>query len=97
MLNVIRTRLAGLYMVESVDSEKLATQLDKACEGAKRDVLQVLVQVNTSREESKGGCETPSEAVAVAQHIVSKCKHLKFCGLMTIGKLGGCSCVSPYA
>ena len=39
-------------MVESVDSEKLATQLDKACEGAKRDILQVLVQVNTSREES---------------------------------------------
>ena len=84
-------------MVESVDSEKLATQLDKACEGAKRDVLQVLVQVNTSRVESKGGCETPLEAVAVAQHIVSKCKHLKFCGLMTIGKLGGCSSVSPSA
>ena len=38
----------GLYMVESVDSQKLATTLDKACEAAKRDVLRVLVQVNTS-------------------------------------------------
>ena len=77
----------GLYMVESVDSEKLATQLDKACAAAKRDVLQVLVQVNTSAEESKGGCED-HEAAAVAQHIRDKCKNLKFSGLMTIGKLG---------
>jgi len=77
----------GLYMVESVDSQKLATQLDKACEAAKRDVLQVMVQVNTSLEESKGGCED-TEAASVAKHIVDKCKNLKFTGLMTIGKLG---------
>jgi len=50
-------------------------------------VLQVLVQVNTSLEESKGGCQE-QEAADVAQHIVDKCKHLRFSGLMTIGKLG---------
>jgi pyridoxal phosphate enzyme (YggS family) len=77
----------GLYMVESVDSPKLATTLDKACEAAKRDVLRVLVQVNTSKEESKGGCED-HEALAVAKHIVDTCKNLRFSGLMTIGKLG---------
>jgi pyridoxal phosphate enzyme (YggS family) len=77
----------GLYMVESVDSQKLATTLDKACEAAKRDVLRVLVQVNTSKEESKGGCED-HEALAVAKHIVDTCKNLRFSGLMTIGKLG---------
>ena len=77
----------GLYMVESVDSQKLATTLDKACEAAKRDVLRVLVQVNTSKEESKGGCED-HEALAVAKHIVDTCKNLKFSGLMMIGKLG---------
>ena len=48
----------GLYMVESVDSQKLATQLDKACEAAKRDALQVLVQVNTSQEEVKVAART---------------------------------------
>jgi pyridoxal phosphate enzyme (YggS family) len=74
----------GLYMVESVDSQKLATQLDKACEAAKRDALQVLVQVNTSQEESKGGCED-HQVADVARHILEKCKNLKFLGLMTIG------------
>ena len=64
----------GLYMVESVDSQKLATQLDKACEAAKRDALQVLVQVNTSQEESKGGCED-HQAADVARHILEKCKN----------------------
>jgi len=46
-----------------------------------------MVQVNTSLEESKGGCED-TEAASVAKHIVDKCKNLKFTGLMTIGKLG---------
>ena len=44
----------------------------KACEAAKRDVLQVLVQVNTSLEESKGGCKD-DEVADVAQHIVGEC------------------------
>jgi PLP dependent protein len=39
-----------------------------------------LVQVNTSKEESKGGCED-HEALAIAKHIVDTCKNLKFSGL----------------
>ena len=35
----------GLFMVESVDSKKCASSLDKACEAAGRGPLGVMVQV----------------------------------------------------
>jgi hypothetical protein len=47
----------------------------------------VYVQVNTSGEESKGGC-APEEATALAQHILNECPRLHFSGLMTIGLSG---------
>ena len=52
--------------------------------------MNVLVQVNTSSEESKDGVE-PSKCKDLVRHVVSTCPHLKFCGLMTIGKLGDTS------
>lgn len=53
--------IPGLHMVETVDSEKLATALDKAwtktdakaADAAAR--LQVLIQINTSKEDAKSG------------------------------------------
>ena len=69
------------------DSEKLARQLEKACVAlARPDPLRVLIQVNTSREPSKFGCE-PAAAVPLAAFISRSCPHLQFSGLMTIGKL----------
>jgi uncharacterized pyridoxal phosphate-containing UPF0001 family protein len=48
----------NLYMVESVDNAKCAAALDKACDAIGRsEPLLVLVQVNTSQEESKSGCD----------------------------------------
>ena len=87
----------GLECVETVDSLKLATKLDAAVasaasssasaeETAQRTVpLPVLVQVNTSGEESKHGVE-PSAAAVLAQEIKEKCPNLKVAGLMTIGQ-----------
>lgn len=49
--------------------------------------LRVLVQVNTSNELDKSGCELDS-AVLLVVHIVRECPNLQFCGLMTIGKPG---------
>jgi pyridoxal phosphate enzyme (YggS family) len=80
----------NLYMVESVDSEKLAGLLEKGCVASGRaldDPLRVLVQVNTSGEPQKGGVE-PGSAAALALYIRDSCPHLKFAGLMTIGELG---------
>lgn len=78
-----------LFMVETVDREKIADALNKAVaeidrEG--RDKLKVLVQVNTSGEESKSGVK-PEDLVNLVKHVRDKCPNLQFCGLMTIGAL----------
>merc|ERR1712054_136949 len=44
-------------------------------------------QVNTSGEESKGGCRA-DECANVVNHILVECPHLQFGGLMTIGAPG---------
>ena len=48
--------------------------------------LRVFVQVNTSGEESKSGCE-PQHTAALCKHIREACPHLKLQGMMTIGAI----------
>lgn len=48
--------------------------------------LRVLIQVNTSGEESKSGV-TPDEASGLANHIRDSCPALRLHGVMTIGAL----------
>ena len=85
----------GLVAVESVDSVKLANKLDaavresaearmKAFSTTTNPPLGVMVQVNTSGEESKFGVE-PESALALAEHILQSCGSLRLEGLMTIG------------
>lgn len=75
----------NLARVESVDSEKIANALDKAC-AARAQPLSVLVQVNSSGEDSKYGIE-PARAAALVRHVRERCPHLRCDGLMTIGAL----------
>ena len=75
----------NLYVVESVDREKIASALDKAVATNNRsDPLKVMVQVNTSSEETKSGCN-PGETLALADFVENKCEKLELIGLMTIG------------
>ncbi|KAG8053945.1 hypothetical protein GUJ93_ZPchr0001g31395 [Zizania palustris] len=76
--------IPNLHMVEGVDNEKIANHLDRAVSSLGRDPLKVLVQVNTSGEESKSGID-PSRCVELAKHVKLACPHLIFSGLMTIG------------
>ncbi|XP_036322694.1 pyridoxal phosphate homeostasis protein-like isoform X2 [Rhagoletis pomonella] len=53
-------KLPNLYMIQTVDSEKLATGLDSAwgkIQGDDKTPLSVLIQVNTSGEEAKNGVQ----------------------------------------
>lgn len=75
----------SLAMVETIDSEKLASKLDAAIAAGGRSALPVFVQVNTSGEESKYGVEPGNTTVELARHISESCPHLHFAGLMTIG------------
>jgi PLP dependent protein len=51
----------------------------------------VLVQINTSGEEVKGGIDASAreEIVKIAKHVVRDCPRLRLVGLMTIGAVGG--------
>ncbi|KAL9455666.1 hypothetical protein AB3S75_004980 [Citrus x aurantiifolia] len=85
--NKVKPLLAGvpnLAMVESVDDEKIAGRLNRMVETMGRKPLKVLVQVNTSGEESKSGVE-PSGCLELVKHVSQNCPNLEFCGLMTIG------------
>ncbi|CAO2167727.1 unnamed protein product [Urochloa humidicola] len=85
--NKVKPLLAAvpnLDMVEGVDNEKIANHLDRAVNSLGREPLKVLVQVNTSGEESKSGVD-PFKCVELAKHVKVTCPHLIFSGLMTIG------------
>lgn len=87
--NKVKALLGGvpnLEMVETVDDKKIANHLDRAVANLGRKPLKVLVQVNTSGEESKSGVE-PSGCVELAKHVKLGCPNLIFSGLMTIGML----------
>ena len=72
--------------IQSIDNERLAEKIEQQCERIGKK-MNVLVQVNTSGEETKFGCQ-PEEALKLCEKI-SKYRFLKFRGLMTIGLWGG--------
>jgi pyridoxal phosphate enzyme (YggS family) len=73
-------------MIESVDSLRLAKELEKRC-GQIGKVMPVLIEVNSGREENKTGV-LPENCVDLAGYL-NTCKHLKLKGLMTMGPLTG--------
>ncbi|XP_076288896.1 pyridoxal phosphate homeostasis protein [Lasioglossum baleicum] len=80
----------NLYVVETVDNEKISSALDSSwlkCRKQDDLKLKVMVQVNTSKEEGKSGCQI-SEVCSLVKHVIDNCKNLEFIGLMTIGMYG---------
>lgn len=61
-VNAVVKGVPNLAMIETVDSSKLADKLSKAVGEMGRPPLSVMVQVNTSGEESKNGLEPGKEA-----------------------------------
>ncbi|XP_076184102.1 pyridoxal phosphate homeostasis protein [Ptiloglossa arizonensis] len=80
----------NLYIIETIDNEKIASALNtswpkfKKCNESK---LKVMVQVNTSKEKEKSGCEVTNVS-SLVKYIIDNCKNLEFVGLMTIGMFG---------
>lgn len=68
-------------MIHSVDSEKLACEIDRqSYKHGKR--MDVLVEVNVGNEASKGGV-SPEECLEFVEHI-SHMENIRICGLMSI-------------
>lgn len=69
-------------MVESVDSARLAQQLDRHAAAADL-ILNILLQLNWQGESSKAGVLDESELQALLEAVLA-CGNLRVCGLMTI-------------
>ncbi len=72
-------------MVQSLDSRRLADELQKRAAAAEK-VVPVLLEVNTSGEETKFGV-APEEGEDLAGYVAT-CANLALEGLMTLGPLG---------
>lgn len=79
--NKVRQVLPLCDLIHSVDSERLAAEIDRVAGriGKRQDVL---LQVNVAGEDSKFGI-APSELEAMAT-MLSKLENVRLCGLMTI-------------
>jgi pyridoxal phosphate enzyme (YggS family) len=73
-------------MIETVDSMKLARELDKAC-GKMEKTMPVLVEINSGEESQKAGV-MPDDALFLIQEI-STLNNIKVMGLMTMGPFAG--------
>lgn len=81
----------NLYVLETIDSIKLAGKLQNACTSGNREELNVFIQVDTSGEDTKSGV-TDDELLPLVNYIQTECSRLKLRGLMTIGAPGDLSC-----
>ena len=82
--NKIKAALAAAQVVHSIDSLRLAEDIDNRCERADT-VADVLLQVNCSQESQKHGV-----AVGAAVHLgelMASMRHLKLLGLMTMAPI----------
>lgn len=79
--NKVRQAVPLAALIHSVDSQRLAIEIDKTAGklGKRQDVL---LQVNVADEESKFGVEL-GQALVLAKQI-SQLEHVRLCGLMTI-------------
>ena len=91
--------MPNLHTLHTLTTTKLANILNNA--RSPSSPLNVLLQVNTSGEDTKSGlpplyaadasCDpkTPTDegVVAVARHVITSCPNLRLTGLMTIGSL----------
>lgn len=83
--NKVKYIVDKVSMIESVDSIKLAEEIEKRC--AKIDkIMDILLEVNIADEESKGGFSA-DEILEISEKI-KEFPHLRLRGLMTIGRFG---------
>lgn len=79
--NKVKYIVDKVYLIHSVDSIHLAQQIENECEKKNVDV-NILVQVNVAKEDTKFGLMT--EDVMSMIETISKLPHIHIKGLMTI-------------
>ncbi|MGN0590079.1 YggS family pyridoxal phosphate-dependent enzyme [Ruminococcus sp.] len=79
--NKVKYLIPGISMIQSVDSLRLADEIERIAARAGK-VQDILLEVNIGGEESKGGI--PAEELHRLLEEVAQKPHLHVCGLMTI-------------
>jgi len=82
--NKVKDVIAFIHMIQSVDSLKLAEEIDINAKKINK-VIDVLMQVNTSAEEQKHGVAVSDAKNLCSQ--ISQLENVKVKGLMTMAKL----------
>ena len=93
-------KIPNLWCVSSVDTPKKAhllntTRADLLASSPTLQKLRVHVQVNTSGEAEKSGCEPGDSTVALCRDILENCPSLELLGLMTIGAIARSKATTP--
>jgi len=83
--NKARLAVANFDMIHSVDSLKLATEINRHAAAAGK-LMSILIQVNISGEESKSGVDAES-VEALVSGILEECDHVAIHGFMTMAPL----------
>ncbi|KAG9043605.1 hypothetical protein FS837_009337 [Tulasnella sp. UAMH 9824] len=84
--------IPNIYAIQTVDSAKKATALNKSLPADRETPLNIYIQVNTSGEDQKSGIlpltksqPAATDLVELAKLIIQECPRLRLVGLMTIG------------
>ncbi len=80
--NKVKYIVDFIYLIHSVDSFKLALEIDKRAKKINR-VIDILIEVNTSGEKTKYGVE-PEKTIDLVKQISENCEFLRVKGLMTV-------------
>jgi len=80
--NKVKYIVNFIHLIHSVDSLKLALEIDKRAEKINRHI-DVLIEVNTSGEKTKYGVK-PEETIEIVKQISENCKFVHIKGLMTL-------------
>ena len=84
--NKVKYIIEKVSMIHSVDSYKLAAEINKRS-AACGITMDILLQVNSAQEESKFGIST-EETEGLIMQILDSCENIRIRGLM---------CIAPYA
>jgi pyridoxal phosphate enzyme (YggS family) len=84
--NKVKKVVGAVDMIETVDSLKLAEEIETRA-GAIDKVMEVLVEINSGREEQKAGVFPEDASGLIGQ--IALLPHIAIRGLMTMGPLAG--------
>jgi len=84
--NKAKKAVAIFDMIETVDSVKLARELNKCC-GKIGKTMEILIEINSGEESQKAGV-LPGDALSLVKEI-SAFENIKIMGLMTMGPFAG--------